>query len=168
MEKIYIFGHQNPDTDAVCASISLSYLKNKLGLNTEARVLGDLSKETKFVLNHFNIKEPKYLNDVKLQLKDIDYHKGLCIDENKSIIDTYNFIVENGVTGTPIVYDGIKYRGIVTIKDILKELVKGDFNKLDAFYDNIVSTLDGEEILKSRFSGLFLSYYLNLLNCKMK
>ena len=38
MQTIYIFGHKMPDTDTVCASISLSYLKNKLGLNTEPRV----------------------------------------------------------------------------------------------------------------------------------
>ena len=30
MEKVYIFGHQSPDTDAVTASISLSYLINKV------------------------------------------------------------------------------------------------------------------------------------------
>ena len=35
MDKIYIFGHQNPDTDAVTSAISLSYLKNKQGLDTE-------------------------------------------------------------------------------------------------------------------------------------
>ena len=31
MEKVYIFGHKNPDTDSVTSAISLSYLKNKLG-----------------------------------------------------------------------------------------------------------------------------------------
>ena len=31
MEKIYVFGHKKPDTDSVTASITLSYLKNKLG-----------------------------------------------------------------------------------------------------------------------------------------
>ena len=31
MQTILIFGHKVPDTDSVCASISLSYLKNKLG-----------------------------------------------------------------------------------------------------------------------------------------
>ena len=87
MGKIYIFGHQNPDTDAVCSAISLSYLKNKQGLDTEARLLGHLSKETKFALDYFNVKEPSYLNDVKLQLKDLEYHKGLFIDENESIIN---------------------------------------------------------------------------------
>ena len=48
MEKVYIFGHQTPDTDAVTASISLSYLKNQLGMVTEPRVLGHINKETKY------------------------------------------------------------------------------------------------------------------------
>ena len=148
MEKIYIFGHQNPDTDAVCSAISLSYLKNKQGFNTEARVLGHLSKETKFALDYFKVKEPKYLNDVKLQLKDLEYHKGLYIDENESIINTYNYLINNGVTGTPIVCDNNKYKGIITIQNIAKELIKGDFNKLDASYNNIVDALNGEEVLK--------------------
>ena len=28
MDKIYIFGHKNPDTDSVTSAITLSYLKN--------------------------------------------------------------------------------------------------------------------------------------------
>ena len=148
MSKIYIFGHQNPDTDAVTSAISLSYLKNKQGLDTEPRVLGHISKETKFALDYFNVKEPKYLNDVKLQLKDLEYHKDLYIDENKSIIDTYNYLTENSSTGVPIVYDENKFRGIITIKDIAKELMMGDFTYLNASYDNILDVLDAKELLR--------------------
>ena len=75
MNKIYIFGHQKPDTDSVTAAITLSYLKNAQGMNTEPRCLGDINEETKFVLNKFKVKAPKYINDVRLQLKDINYHK---------------------------------------------------------------------------------------------
>ena len=82
MEKVYIFGHQTPDTDAVTASISLSYLKNQLGMVTEPRVLGHINKETKYALDCFNQKEPAYLNDVKLQLKDIEYLKGTYISKD--------------------------------------------------------------------------------------
>ena len=64
--KTYIFGHKKPDTDSVTAAISLSYLKNKMGLDTEPRVLGELNKETQFVLNYFKIAQPKFLNDVKV------------------------------------------------------------------------------------------------------
>ena len=83
MKKTLIFGHKKPDTDAVMSAIGLSYLKNQLGFDTEARVLGDLNKETKYALEYFDIKEPKYLNDVKLQLKDVKYHKGFYAPPNQ-------------------------------------------------------------------------------------
>lgn len=148
MDKIYVFGHQNPDTDAVTSAITLSYLKNKQGLNTEPRVLGHISKETRYALNYFNIEEPRYLNDVKLQLKDVEYHKGLFVNEKESIRNVYNYLNENSVTGTPIVDDDNKYLGIITIKDIAKELIMGNFDKLDAYYENIINTIHATPILK--------------------
>ena len=148
MNKVYIFGHQSPDTDAVTSAISLSHLKNKLGMDAEPRVLGHINKETKYVLDKFGVKEPKYLNDVKLQLKDLDYHKGLFVDENKSIDYVYKFLTEKGVTGTPVVTDGNKYKGIITIKDIAKKLISNDFDKIDSNYSNILETVSGEEVLK--------------------
>lgn len=148
MNKVYIFGHQSPDTDAVTSAISLSYLKNKLGMDTEPRVLGHINKETKYVLDKFGVKEPKYLNDVKLQLKDLDYHKGLFVDENKSIDYVYKYLTEKGVTGTPVVTDENKYKGIITIKDIAKKLISNDFDKIDSNYNNILETVSGEEVLK--------------------
>ena len=80
MENVYIFGHRNPDTDSVTSAIALSYLKNKLGLNAIPVVLGEINNETKYVLNYFGVKIPIYLNDVKLQMKDLNYHKGFCIN----------------------------------------------------------------------------------------
>ncbi len=148
MDKIYIFGHQNPDTDAVTSAIALSYLKNKQGLNTEPRVLGHISNETKYVLDYFNEPVPKYLNNVKLQLKDVDYHKGLYINERESIKNVYDTLHNQSVTGIPIVADDNKYRGIVTIQDITRELIIGNFEKLNAYYDNILDAINGETILK--------------------
>ena len=77
MDKIYIFGHRKPDTDSVTSAIALEYLKKSLGIYAEARVLSEINDETKFVLDKFNVKCPKYLNDVKLQIKDIEYHKNM-------------------------------------------------------------------------------------------
>ena len=55
MKMTYVIGHKKPDTDSVCASISYSYLKNKLGWTTEPRVLGNINKETKFALDYFKV-----------------------------------------------------------------------------------------------------------------
>ena len=51
--KTYIFGNKKPDTDSVMSSIALSYLENKTGNNTEARVLGTINKESIYALKHF-------------------------------------------------------------------------------------------------------------------
>ena len=148
MEKVYIFGHQTPDTDAVTASISLSYLKNQLGMATEPRVLGHINKETKYALDCFNQKEPAYLNDVKLQLKDIEYLKGTYISKDSSISKVYDYLNEKEITGTPIVDSENNYVGIVTIKDLAKALLKNYNSNIDALYSNIVDVLEGEEVLK--------------------
>ena len=148
MDKVYIFGHQRPDTDSVTAAISLAYLKNKLGINAEARVLGDINEETKFALEYFNVEIPKYLNDVRLQIKDVTYHKGLFINHKKTIRETYNYILDNNVTGVPIVNDDNICLGIITVKDIAKNLILGDFTELDSTYDNILKTINGEVITK--------------------
>ena len=75
-EKIYVFGHQKPDTDSVTSAISVAYLKQQLGFNAEARILGEPNKETKFVLDYFKVKTPAYLDSVRLQIKDVDYYKN--------------------------------------------------------------------------------------------
>ena len=72
-KPIYIFGHKNPDTDSVCGAIALSYLKNHLGMNTTPAVLGNINNETKYALDTFGFKHIYRLNDVKLQIKDVDY-----------------------------------------------------------------------------------------------
>ena len=88
-DEIYIFGHRNPDTDSVTAAITLSYLKNKLGLNTIPVVLSSINLESKFALNYFNVKEPMFLNDVNIKVKDLKYTKNYTINEKESIFTSY-------------------------------------------------------------------------------
>ena len=148
MDKIYIFGHKNPDTDSVTSSITLSYLKNKLGFNTEPVVLGEINSESKFVLNYFNTKTPKYLNDVKLQMKDLNYHKGFLVNKNDSLFNTYKYMTENNVTGIPVVDDNNKFLSIVTAKNIAEYIINGNYSYLNTSYSNIIDVLEGESITK--------------------
>ena len=113
MSKVYIFGHQRPDTDAITGAITLSYLKNQLGMDTEPRALGHVNDETKFVLEQFKVKEPKYLNDVRLQLKDIKYHKGCFVNEKMPIKEVYEFLTDNNITGVPVVGENKEFLGIL-------------------------------------------------------
>ena len=147
-EKIFIFGHRKPDTDSVTSAISLSYLKNKLGFNTEPRILSDTNPETKFVLDYFKVEEPKYLNDVKVEIKDVNYHKGYFINENSSVYDCYLKMCELNVTMLPIVDNNQILVGMVGMKNIAKEEIYNSDKYLNSSYENIVQTLNGTEVYK--------------------
>ena len=148
MKKVMIFGHKKPDTDSVMSAIGLSYLKNQLGENTEARVLGTINKESSYVLDYFNIKAPKYLNDVKLQLKDVHYHKGFFLPDNASIYDAYQAMLKEELTGLPVTHVDGSFSGLLTIKDLSHILVNENVEDLYTSYDNILHVLKGEEILR--------------------
>lgn len=148
MNKTFVFGHKSPDTDSVTASISFSYLKNKLGENTVPMVLGEINKETKYVLKYFGVAQPTFLNDVKLQIKDIRYKQGIYLNERESIFNAYNYMMDNNVSTIPIVDDDNKMYGIVSMKDIAKENMIDEGNKLNTSFENILEVLKGKKILK--------------------
>ena len=148
MDKVYIFGHKYPDTDSITSAIALEYLKKSLGIYAEARSLGELNDESTYILDRFNIKHPKYLNDVKLQIRNVLYHKGIYINEKCSILDVYDYMNENNVTGVPVVDDELHFKDIVTAKTLLSNSLDSTSDTLDTSYDNIIKALDGKSILK--------------------
>ena len=148
MEKVYVFGHKKPDTDSVTSAIVLSYLKNQLGMDTEPRVLGEINNETKYVLKHFKIEEPKLLENVKLQIKDLTYHTGLNFYESDSIYNAFKFMNENKVSVLPIIDNNDKFKGIISMKDITKNFLSDEYNKVDCSFDNLLHTIEGQEVLR--------------------
>ena len=148
MEKVYVFGHRNPDTDSVTAAITLSYLKRKLGMNAIPVILSSINRETKYALNYFGVKEPIFLNDVKLKVKDLDYSKGYMAPADYSIYDAYHQMIKEGISKIPIVDKNKKILGIVSMKDIAEECLNGDYSQIDTYYKNILSAIDGKTVTK--------------------
>ncbi len=159
MEKTYIFGHQKPDTDSVCASITLSYLKNQLGFNTEPKVLGHINNESKFILNYFKVKEPEFLNDVKVQIKNMKFSKEAILSSHASIQDAFNIMHESEETGLCIVDNNNKLEGLFTLKELAKQLVGGNKDILKTNIENIAKVLNGDIFLKfdSEIEGKILA-----------
>ena len=62
MGKTYIFGHKNPDTDTITSSLVMANFERKMG-NSEAVAcrLGNINKETEFVLNYLGFKAPEII-----------------------------------------------------------------------------------------------------------
>ena len=65
-EKILIFGHKNPDTDSICSAMVKQRLNRRMGYTKcYAGRLGNLNKETKYVLNYLNLEEPELIEKVE-------------------------------------------------------------------------------------------------------
>lgn len=148
MKHNLIFGHKTPDTDSVCAAITLSNLKNKLNERSKPYILGKINKETEFVLNYFGMSEPEHLSDVKIQVKDLSYDKVKPFKVEQSIHFAYFYMNENKLRTLPIVDDDGKLLGIITMKDIAMSLINTDEKYLNTSYNNIIETLLGKELVK--------------------
>ncbi len=148
MESVYVFGHRNPDTDSVTAAITLAYLKRKLGINAIPAILSSVNRETKYALNYFSVKEPIFLNDVKLKVKDLDYSKGYMATTDYSIYDAYLKMSEEGISKIPIVDKDKHIIGIVGMKDIAEACLNGDYSNIDTYYKNILLAINGVKVTK--------------------
>ncbi len=144
----FIFGHKNPDTDSVCSSIALAYLKNELGDKCVPKVLGNINAETKFVLDHFKVDVPSYLNDVRVRIKKVKYDRKAYINENASIDEAFKLMQKHNITAIPLVDDAKMLTGYVTLKELAKYLINGDKEKINTTLDNILATLDAKVITK--------------------
>jgi len=57
--KKYVFGHRNPDTDAVVSAVVYAGFLKSRDEDVEAVALGELNNETKFVLEKFGVGAPE-------------------------------------------------------------------------------------------------------------
>lgn len=68
MSKILVFGHQNPDSDAIGSSVAFAYLaKEAWGLDTEAVALGTPNEETAYFLDYFGVQAPRVVESAKAE-----------------------------------------------------------------------------------------------------
>ena len=143
-DKILIFGHKNPDTDSVTSAIALSYLKNQNGLQTEPCVLGEIAKEAEFVLDYFKVDKPRMLENVKIQLKDLDFDKIMPLEPSNSILKAYNHMNAYKIRTLPIVDQEGYLIGIITMKDIAMNAINGDYHALHTTFNNIRQDLNAD------------------------
>lgn len=110
-DKILVTGHKNPDTDSITSAITYSNFKNKLeGTDKYAAMrLGNVSDETRYVLDYFNVAEPTLI-EAPLEEGDkvilVDHNeKSQTVDgiENAEVLEIIDHHRLGGlVTATPL------------------------------------------------------------------
>jgi manganese-dependent inorganic pyrophosphatase len=145
---VYVVGHKHPDTDSVCSAIAYAYLKHHLtGEAYEPRRAGELNEETRFVLRKWKVDEPALLEDVRTQVRDIEYRRTPGVSEDLSLRKAWARMEEEDAV-TLCVTRGKSLYGLITARDIVRSYM--DINDA-AFissartsYASIRDTIDAE------------------------
>ncbi len=120
MSEVYIFGHKNPDTDSICAAIAYEELKNSLsdGKTYVACRLGDINRETDYILKKFNIPKPLKIEDVNPQVRDAEYDKSVSVMPDDTISSAWKAMREDALTLIPVTNEDGTMAGIISSQDI--------------------------------------------------
>ena len=104
MDKVYITGHRNPDTDSIVSAIAYAALKTALGQRQYcAARLGQISDETQAVLDRFGVKAPELINNVRTQVRDLDFDRPPCLDASVTMDRAWKLMREQKISAIPVV-----------------------------------------------------------------
>lgn len=148
MKEILIFGHKNPDTDSICSSMVKQILNEKNGkTNSQAVRLGNLNKETEFVLNYLGIEAPELITKVDEGQKVIlvdhnEFNQSVDGIENAKIIGVVDHHrISNFQTAEPLYYTARPYGCTATIlyKDFVEKGLTIDKKEAVLMASSIIS-----------------------------
>ncbi len=144
---LYIFGHKNPDTDSVCSAIAYAEFKNKTGeLPAVAYRLGEINRETKFILDHFGVEQPPLLETVKTQVDDLNIDKIAPVAPDISIKTAWNLMKKNRIKMLPIVDNNELLCGVTSVSNITTSYMdiwdNTILSKSKTKIENIIDTLN--------------------------
>ena len=156
--KVYVVGHKNPDTDSICSAIAYASLKAKItGQPHEPRRAGQLNEETQYVLEHFHVKTPVLLSDLREQIKDVELKEVEGLKGSVSIRTAWEKMKESNIHTMPVIRDG-KLEGVITIGDIAKTYMdvydSTILSKARTQYRNIARAVEGEVLTGNEHSYL--------------
>lgn len=120
-EKVLIFGHKNPDTDSICSSIVHEILDKKNGKDTKAVRLGNINKETQYVLDYLEIEAPELIEKVEegqqvILVDHNEFNQSVEGIQNAKILGvTDHHRIANFETSEPLYYNAKPYGCTSTI-----------------------------------------------------
>lgn len=150
MEEILVFGHKNPDTDSICSSIAMSNLRKRQGFNAIPCRLGEINKETKFVLDKIGVKSPKLLKTVSAQITDLSYVEKSTVSTEDSIKEALDLMTKENFSSLPVIDTEGYFKTMLSISDIANTYLEIDysdlFSKYSTTFENLKEALEGEVI----------------------
>jgi manganese-dependent inorganic pyrophosphatase len=151
-KPIRVFGHRNPDADAICAALAYADFKTRTaGGSYEAARCGNSNPRIDAVLDHFGVRLPVFVGDVTPRLHDVMARDLVTVGADATCAEALELIDQRDVQVLPVVSAEDRLEGIVSIFHLGHHFVprldrERDMRWVDTSLRSVVRAL-GAEIL---------------------
>lgn len=111
MSNILVFGHKNPDTDAITSAISYAYYLTQKGEKAEPVALGEPNEETLYALKRFDYDAPRVIETAANEtdiVALVDHNEAQQSVDDRHLVNVHSVVdhhrIANFETADPIFY----------------------------------------------------------------
>lgn len=150
-DLVYVSGHRSPDTDSICSAIAYSYLLNATNKYNAIPVrLGEINRETEYVLKRFGVEHPVLLKTVKQKVEDLNYDKVTVFSKDLTLKTAWFLLKQQNLKSAPILDEHGQLLGLLSTSNIIEgymdqwdsEVLK----KAKTPVENVIDTLEANVI----------------------
>ncbi len=148
---VFVSGHKNPDSDSICSAIAYANYLFKIGRYNAVPVrLGDINKETEFILKTFQVEIPVLLKTVKQKVEDLDYDKVTVFSKELTLKTAWFLMKQQNLKSAPVLDDHGQLLGLLSTSNIIEGYMDDWDSQIlkDAStpIENVIDTLDASII----------------------
>ena len=115
-EPIYIFGHKNPDADAICSALAYEAYKHAIGQTEyKAARCGNSNARIDAILDRFKTPLPRFIGDVTPRVGNIMQSMVRTVTKKSTCAGALELIDQYDVRALPVVDEGGQIKGLVSI-----------------------------------------------------
>jgi manganese-dependent inorganic pyrophosphatase len=123
MEKVFVVGHRNPDTDSVCSAMAYAHLCQRQGRdNVFPGRVGHINRQTEFVLDALGQKAPLLLTDVYPRLRDTMDGEPAVVPADAPLLQALDLMRQRDIRMLPVVDGDNRPIGALILKRLTEHV----------------------------------------------
>ena len=124
MNPLYVIGHRNPDTDAICSAIAYADLLRRTGHGDAlAAACGTANLRTNFVLQKAGLPHPRLIMDVRPTTGDICHRNVLAGRAEEPFMEVYRRMQQHRLKAIPILDSDRRVTGMLSLLRLMHLLI---------------------------------------------
>lgn len=128
MDKVFICGHKNPDTDSVASAACYAYLKSQINKEYEFVPIrcGTVNDQTKFIFQKAEAALPEYMKDIYPKVIDSMTTNVITAEENDPLSKFLRILREKNLRFMPVINKENEYEGMLGVNDVTELFLRDD------------------------------------------